>query len=74
MMHRPQIRETRQPACSAHRVGRGRTGHHQAGRGQNALTVGALDRLAHDRHLFTDYDAALEHARLHVSRSLAGTS
>jgi SulP family sulfate permease len=31
--------------------------------------VGVLDRLAHERHLFTDLDAAVAHARLHVARS-----
>jgi SulP family sulfate permease len=31
--------------------------------------VGALDRLAHDNHLFSDLDAAIDHARSHVSRS-----
>ena len=30
--------------------------------------VGALDRLAHERHLFDDLDAAVAHARLHVGR------
>jgi SulP family sulfate permease len=30
--------------------------------------VGALDRLAHENHLFTDLDAAIEHARSHVRR------
>lgn len=37
--------------------------------------VGALDRLAHENHLFTDLDAAIAHARLHVSRAVpaAGT-
>lgn len=30
--------------------------------------VGALDRLAHENHLFTDLDAAIAHARLHVAR------
>ena len=30
--------------------------------------VGAIDRLAHERHLFTDLDAAIEHARTHVVR------
>ena len=34
--------------------------------------VGALDRLAHDRHVFDDLDAAVEHARAHVVRALAG--
>jgi SulP family sulfate permease len=31
--------------------------------------VGALDRLAHERHLFDDLDAAIAHARLHVQRA-----
>jgi SulP family sulfate permease len=31
-------------------------------------TVGALDRLAHDNHLFSDLDAAVAHARLHAQR------
>lgn len=30
--------------------------------------TGALARLAHQKHLFADLDAALDHARLHVSR------
>jgi SulP family sulfate permease len=30
--------------------------------------TGALSRLAHENHLFTDLDAALEHARSHVHR------
>jgi sulfate permease, SulP family len=30
--------------------------------------VGAIDRLAHERHLFTDLDAAIAHARTHVGR------
>jgi sulfate permease, SulP family len=34
------------------------------------LVVGALDRLAHERHLFDDLDDALAHARLHVRRVL----
>jgi SulP family sulfate permease len=33
--------------------------------------VGTLDRLAHRRHLFHDLDSALDHARLHVQRTLA---
>lgn len=33
--------------------------------------VGTFDRLAHDRHLFTTLDDALEHARTHVERQLA---
>jgi hypothetical protein len=28
-----------------------------------------LDRLAHERHLFGDLDAAVAHARVHVTRS-----
>jgi SulP family sulfate permease len=31
--------------------------------------VGVLDRLAHERHLFGDLDAAVAHARVHVTRS-----
>jgi SulP family sulfate permease len=31
--------------------------------------VGALDRLAHERHLFDDLDDAILHARLHIARS-----
>lgn len=36
--------------------------------------VGAIDRLAHQNHLFTDLDAAIAHARSHVERrhALAG--
>jgi SulP family sulfate permease len=34
------------------------------------LAVGALDGLAHQRHLFDDLDEALAHARLHVQRVL----
>ena len=30
--------------------------------------VGAIDRLAHDRHVFDDLDAAIAHARDHVAR------
>jgi sulfate permease, SulP family len=30
--------------------------------------VGALDRLAHENHLFTDLDSAIAHAQLHVAR------
>jgi SulP family sulfate permease len=30
--------------------------------------VGALERLAHENHLFTDLDAAVAHAHLHVDR------
>lgn len=33
--------------------------------------TGALSRLAHENHLFTDLDAALEHARSHVHRERA---
>jgi SulP family sulfate permease len=33
--------------------------------------VGTIDRLAHQRHLFDDLDAAVAHARLHVQRGLA---
>lgn len=31
--------------------------------------VGALDRLAHQRHLFLDLDEAIAHARVHVARA-----
>jgi SulP family sulfate permease len=31
--------------------------------------VGALDRLAHQNHLFSDLDAAIEHAYRHVARA-----
>ncbi len=31
--------------------------------------VGALDRLAHENHLFTDLDAAVEHAYSHLRRT-----
>jgi len=31
--------------------------------------VGALDRLAHQRHLFDSLDEAVAHARLHVNRT-----
>lgn len=30
--------------------------------------VGAIDRLAHENHLFDDLDAAIAHARIHVDR------
>jgi len=33
--------------------------------------VGALDRLAHEHHVFDDLDDALVHARAHVRRSAA---
>jgi SulP family sulfate permease len=36
--------------------------------------VGVLDRLAHDHHLFGDLDAAVAHARGHVTRALAGVA
>lgn len=32
--------------------------------------VGAIDELAHENHLFTDLDAAIAHARSHVTRSV----
>lgn len=35
--------------------------------------TGALDRLAHERHVFTDLGDALAHARTHVARSRAAT-
>lgn len=31
--------------------------------------VGTLDRLAHENHLFSDLDAAIEHARSHIERA-----
>jgi SulP family sulfate permease len=31
--------------------------------------VGVLDRLAHERHLFDNLDAAVAHARAHVERA-----
>lgn len=34
-------------------------------------TVGALGELADERHVFTDLDAAVAHARIHVQRSAA---
>ncbi|HLF99765.1 MAG TPA: SulP family inorganic anion transporter [Acidimicrobiia bacterium] len=33
--------------------------------------VGALDHLAHEEHIFTDLDAAVDHARHHASRHAA---
>jgi sulfate permease, SulP family len=36
--------------------------------------VGALDRLAHENHLFTDLDEAVAHAHLHVVRSVGHDS
>lgn len=33
--------------------------------------VGAIDRLAHENHLFADLDAAIAHARAHVARDSA---
>ncbi len=32
-------------------------------------SVGALEKLAHEKHLFADLDEAIEHARSHVARS-----
>lgn len=37
-------------------------------------TVGALDHLAHENHIFNTLDDALEHARMHVSRMKHGAS
>jgi SulP family sulfate permease len=34
--------------------------------------VGAIDRLAHERHLFTDLDAAIVHAHVHAARRRDG--
>ena len=31
--------------------------------------VGAIDHLAHEKHLFTDLDEAIAHARSHVERA-----
>jgi SulP family sulfate permease len=31
--------------------------------------VGAIDRLAHENHLFSDLDAAIAHARVHIDRN-----
>jgi SulP family sulfate permease len=31
--------------------------------------VGAIDRLAHENHLFSDLDAAIAHARVHIERN-----
>jgi SulP family sulfate permease len=36
---------------------------------QALRAVGAIDALAHERHLFDSFDAAVEHARLHVARA-----
>jgi sulfate permease, SulP family len=36
--------------------------------------VGALDRLAHERHVFTSLDEAIAHAREHVARPTAPTA
>jgi SulP family sulfate permease len=36
--------------------------------------VGAIDRLAHQRHLFDNLDDAIAHARLHVHRSATAPS
>nr|BFF17049.1 SulP family inorganic anion transporter [Promicromonospora thailandica] len=36
-------------------------------------TVGALDRLRDERHLFDTLESAVDHARSHVSRAAAGT-
>ena len=35
--------------------------------------VGAVDRLAHARHVFDDLDSAIAHARDHVARTSAGS-
>ena len=37
-------------------------------------TVGVLGALRHHKHLFTDLDAAIEHARSHVRREDAAAS
>jgi len=36
---------------------------------QLVTRVGVIDSLRHSKHLFTDLDAAIEHARDHVRRS-----
>ncbi len=36
--------------------------------------VGALDELAHQNHLFTDFDAAVVHARVHATREQGSLS
>ena len=33
--------------------------------------VGALDRLAHENHIFTDLGAAVSHAQVHAQRRLS---
>jgi SulP family sulfate permease len=38
------------------------------------LAVGALDRLAHENHLFTNLDDAVAHAHAHVDREARSTS
>jgi SulP family sulfate permease len=45
-----------------------RPAHHRV-----LLAVGALERLAHERHMFDDFDAAIAHAREHVSRQAGGS-
>ena len=37
-------------------------------------TIGVLDRLSHEKHLFDDLGSAIEHARSHVRRSLVGAA
>ncbi|MEO6533483.1 MAG: sodium-independent anion transporter, partial [Pseudolysinimonas sp.] len=38
---------------------------------QLVTRVGVIDSLRHSKHLFTDLDAAIEHARDHVARAAA---
>ncbi|WP_457098462.1 SulP family inorganic anion transporter [Microbacterium sp. P5_E9] len=46
----------------------------QPGHEELFRTVGVLDALRHHKHLFTDLDAAVEHARSHVRREDAAAS
>jgi SulP family sulfate permease len=46
----------------------------QPGHEELFRTIGVLDALRHHKHLFTDLDAAVEHARNHVRREDAATS
>ncbi len=46
----------------------------QPGHEELFRTVGVLDALRHHKHLFTDLDAAIEHARSHVRREDAAAS
>ena len=46
----------------------------QPGHEELFRTVGVLDALRHHKHLFTDLDAAVEHARSHVGREDAAAN